>query len=83
MPRPTARSCSAPSPAELLSPFEAVEDIMGGDYSDEQQEEVAERFSVSPLTIRTMLVNHRKLEWDDIANDADFEAGMVDVPAAE
>lgn len=69
--------------AELLSPFEAVEDMMGGDYSDEQQEEVAERFLVSPLTIRTMLVNHRKLEWNDNANDADFEAGMEYLPAAE
>lgn len=69
--------------AELLSPFDAVEDMMQGDYSDEQQEEVAERFSVSPLTIRTMLVNHRKLEWDDVANDADFEAGMAYLPAAE
>ena len=69
--------------AELLSPFEAVEDMMAGDYSDEQQEEVAERFSVSPLTIRTMLVNHRKLEWDGIANDADFEVGMTYLPAAE
>lgn len=69
--------------AELLSPFEAVEDMMAGDYSDEQQEEVAERFLVSPLTIRTMLVNHRRLEWDEIANDADIEARMADLPAAE
>jgi hypothetical protein len=69
--------------AELLSPFDAVEDMMQGDYSDEQQEEVAERFSVSPLTIRTMLVNHRKLEWDDFANDADLEAGIAYLPAAE
>lgn len=69
--------------AELLSPFGAVEDMMGGDYSDEQQEEVAVRFGVSPLTIRTMLVNHRKLEWDEIANDADFEPGMAYLPAAE
>jgi hypothetical protein len=57
--------------------------MMAGDYSDEQQEEVAERFSVSPLTIRTMLVNHRRLEWDEIANDADIEAGMTYLPAAE
>ncbi len=69
--------------AELLSPFDAVEDMMRGDYSDEQQEEAADRFSVSPLTIRTMLVNHRKLEWDDAANDADFEAGIAYLPAAE
>ena len=69
--------------AELLSPFDAVEDMMRGDYSDEQQEEVAERFLVSPLTIRTMLVNHRKLDWNDIANDADFEAGLEYLPAAE
>jgi hypothetical protein len=69
--------------AELLSPFEAVEDMMRGDYSDEQQEEVAERFLVSPLTIRTILANHRRLAWGDIANDADFEAGFAYLPAAE
>lgn len=69
--------------AELLSPFEAVDEMMRGDYSDERQEEVAEHFTVSPLTIRTMLVSHRKLDWDEVANDADLEAGIAYLPAAE
>lgn len=69
--------------AELLSPFEAVEEHLKGDYSDEQQEEVAEYFSVSPLTIRTLLVNHRRLDWDETANDAEVEVGMAYLSAAE
>lgn len=69
--------------AELLSPFEAVEEYMQGDYSDEQQEEVAEHFAVSPLTIRTILVNHRRLDWDDVANDTDLEIGQMYPTAAE
>lgn len=51
--------------AELLSPFEAVEDMMQGDYSDDMQEEVAGHFSVSPMTINTLLKNHGRIERDD------------------
>jgi Zn-dependent peptidase ImmA (M78 family) len=51
--------------AELLSPFEAVEDMMRGDYSDDMQEEVAGYFSVSPMTINTLLKNHGRIERDD------------------
>lgn len=69
--------------AELLSPFEAVEDELRGDYSDEQQEEVAARFNVSPLTIRTLLVNHRRLGWDEIANDQAYDVGAARIDAAE
>jgi hypothetical protein len=55
--------------AEFLSPFEAVEEMLGGDYSMENQQEVAEHFIVSPMTIRTLLVNHKKIERDGF----DFE----------
>jgi hypothetical protein len=55
--------------AEFLSPFEAVEEILAGDYSMENQQEAAEHFSVSPMTIRTLLVNHKKLEREGL----DFE----------
>jgi hypothetical protein len=44
--------------AELLSPFEAVDEMLPGDYSMENQLDVAEHFEVSPLTICTLLVNH-------------------------
>ena len=55
--------------AEFLSPFNAVEEILGGDYSMENQQEAAEHFSVSPMTIRTLLVNHKKIEREGL----DFE----------
>ncbi len=51
--------------AELLSPFTFVDDMMGGDYSEEKQNEVAEYFKVSPMTIQTQLVNHRRIDRDD------------------
>ncbi len=43
--------------AELLSPYEAVVDMLGTDTSEEHQAEAAEHFQVSPLAIWTMLVN--------------------------
>jgi Zn-dependent peptidase ImmA (M78 family) len=50
--------------AEFLSPFEAVDEMLAGDYSMENQQEVAEHFDVSPMTIRTLLVNHKRIERD-------------------
>ena len=44
--------------AELLSPWETVQDMLGDDYSQENQERVAEHFEVSPLTISTLLINN-------------------------
>ncbi len=58
--------------AELLSPFEAVEARLDGDYSAEAQADAAEHFQVSDLTIRTLLVNHHRLERDEL--DEDFIA---------
>jgi hypothetical protein len=52
--------------AELLCPFEAIDDMLQGDYSEEKQEECAEHFSVSPLTVRTLLVNHGRIDRDDL-----------------
>ena len=57
--------------AELLSPFVAVDDAMEGDYSEERQQEVAERFEVSPLAINTLLKNHGRIERG--AGDEDIE----------
>jgi len=61
--------------AEFLSPFEAVDEMLKGDYSVENQKDVSEHFKVSELTIRTLLVNHRRLEREDL--DLDFEAAAV------
>ena len=46
--------------AELLSPLKAVRDMLGNDYSQENQEQVAEYFAVSPMTISTLLVNNER-----------------------
>ncbi len=55
--------------AEFLSPFEAVDAMLDGDYSPEAQADVAEHFHVSDLTIRTLLVNHQRIERDELDED--------------
>lgn len=57
--------------AELLSPFEAVEAMMNNDHSSERQQEVAEHFDVSAMTIATLLTNHGRL--DRAGSNLDFE----------
>ena len=52
--------------AEFLSPFETVDEMLAGDYSVESQKDVANHFQVSELTIRTLLVNHRRLEREGL-----------------
>ena len=51
--------------AELLSPFEAVNEILGNDDSDESQAAVADRYQVSPMMIRTLLVNNSRIHLQD------------------
>ena len=60
--------------AELLSPFEAVEEFLGGDYSEENRQDAAEQFNVSEFTIRTLLVNHGRLEREEMDGDFDVSA---------
>ncbi len=55
--------------AELLSPFEAVAAMLDGDYSAEARADVAAHFEVSEWTILTLLVNHQRLEQDELADD--------------
>ena len=64
--------------AELLSPFAAVEDMLGRDYSEEKQNEVAEHFAVSPMTIQTQLVNHRSIDRDDAPDIIDHSPYPMD-----
>lgn len=52
--------------AELLSPFKAVDEMLGGDYSMESQQDVAHHFEVSDLTVRTLLVNHNRIERGEL-----------------
>jgi hypothetical protein len=61
--------------AEFLSPFAAVDEMLEGDYSMENQQDVASRFQVSPLTIRTLLVNHGRLEREEL--DEEFDAAAA------
>ena len=44
--------------AELLSPWETVRDMLSDDYSPENQEQIAEYFTVSPFTINTLVANN-------------------------
>lgn len=61
--------------AEFLSPFDAVEDFLHGDYSEERQQDAADHFQVSELTIRTLLVNHHRLGRSEL--DEDFSADVA------
>lgn len=56
--------------AELLSPFETVELMLAGDFSDEAIERVADHFEVSTRTVSTLLVNHGKLDREALADAA-------------
>ncbi len=51
--------------AELLSPFASTEEMLNGDYSEEKQNEAADHFNVSPMTIRTQLANHGCIDRED------------------
>ncbi len=51
--------------AELLSPFASVDEMLGGDYSEEKQNDTAEHFNVSPMTIQTQLLNNRRISYDE------------------
>jgi hypothetical protein len=48
--------------AELLCPFAALDDLLAGDYSEQACEDAAQHFNVSEYVVRTLLVNHRRLE---------------------
>ena len=50
--------------AEFLAPIEAVDALLDGDTSEEKQNDVAEHFQVSPLTIRSLLVNNHRIGRD-------------------
>lgn len=46
---------------EFLAPIEAVDAFLAGDHSDDRQNDAAEHYRVSPYTIRTLLVNNRRI----------------------
>jgi hypothetical protein len=60
--------------AELLCPFDALMDMLRGDFSSEALEDAASHFNVSERTVRTVLMNHRQIERDDIEGDPETGA---------
>lgn len=55
--------------AALLCPVEALQSQLDGDYSQDAIESAAERFEVSSLMVKTLLVNNRLLPREDIEDD--------------
>ena len=51
--------------AELLSPFEAVNSMLGEDDTEERQNEIAQHYNVSPRTIESMLVNKGRISCEE------------------
>ncbi len=60
--------------AELLCPFPALDGFLENDISPEAQQDAAEHFRVSELTVRTLLVNHGRLEREELVEDLDAAA---------
>jgi hypothetical protein len=56
---------------EFLCPFEVLADVLGGDFSTESIEDAAAYFNVSERTVRTLLVNHRLIDREELAQDFD------------
>jgi hypothetical protein len=55
--------------AELLVPFEALFDMLSGDYSEDGQQDAADHFGVSPMVVNTILKNRRIIERDLAGED--------------
>ncbi len=54
--------------AELLAPFDSVEEMLAGDCDSE---DIAEYFAVSPMLVRTQLVNHDLIDRANAPDIAD------------
>lgn len=50
---------------EFLCPVDSLLDFLNDDFSDEKQQDAAEYFNVSPLTVQTLLVNNGYLDRED------------------
>lgn len=55
--------------AEFLCPFEALENWLGGNYSNEMIENAADHFTVSPRLVETMLVNNGRIDRSGLEAD--------------
>lgn len=52
--------------AEFLCPFEALADMLRGDFSEEAITDAAEDFNVSSWAVRTILANHGLIDREDL-----------------
>jgi len=59
---------------EFLCPFNTMADMLQGDFSAEAIEDVANHFNVSDRTVRTLLVNHKLIDRDELIGDFDLAA---------
>ncbi len=50
---------------EFLCPVDSLLGFVNDDFSDEKQQDAAEHFNVSPLTVQTLLVNNGYLDRED------------------
>lgn len=57
---------------EFLCPIESLADQLDGDYSDDAQEDAADRYRVSPLAVTTLLVNNGLIERREIHERSAF-----------
>jgi AraC-like DNA-binding protein len=62
--------------AELLCPFSSLEDMLRGEYSSEALHDAAEHFNISELAVRTLLVNHGRLDREDLDGDIESTAAV-------
>ena len=57
---------------EFLCPFSELETMLDGDFSDDRIQDAAHRFNVSDITVRTLLVNNRAIDRENLLVD-DFD----------
>jgi len=55
--------------AEFLCPFEALDDLMEGDFSDEAIQDAAAHYNVSELAVRTLLVIHNRIDQESLRDE--------------
>ena len=62
--------------AELLSPFQAVNDMLGPNDSEERQNEIAQHYNVSPRMIESILVNKGRMSREEASGIVSQRASL-------
>jgi len=58
--------------AEFLCPFDAVSNFLKGDFNEESIDDAAAHFNLSERAVRTILVNHKVLDRQELDEDAEI-----------